>query len=76
MIVSPIPSRKYWEMIADKLHSQGWSWGMIQARQDGVPIWIVNASKDGQRHIVRAEEITVAFLELERSCKSKSITVA
>ena len=60
-------------MIADKLHARGWSWGMVQAIQEGAPIWIVDAERGGERHIVRAEEITVAFLELERSTENRSL---
>jgi len=69
MIVSSPTGRKYWEIIYDRLHSQCWNLGMVRAVQDGVLIWIVDASKDGERHIVRAEEITVAFLELAKSCR-------
>ena len=68
MIVSTIPPRKYWEWIADKLQSEGWTLGWVQAVQNGIQVWIVDASKDGVRHISKADEITVAFLELERSC--------
>ena len=70
MIVSPPSNRKYWESIWDKLHAKRWSPGVVRAMQDGVLVWIVDASNDGERHNVQAEEITVAFLELETSCRS------
>jgi len=58
-------SPKYWELIADKIKASGWSVGWIRYAQGNGLIWQVDAIKDGQRHIVQAEEITVAFLTLE-----------
>jgi hypothetical protein len=44
---------KYWEIIADRLHAQGWR-------------WIVDAHcGDGRRFIVESDELLTAFLELE-----------
>jgi hypothetical protein len=59
---------KYWEVIADNLHDAGWSLGWVSAFDlEGRTIWIVNAHRDGQRFIVRADEMLIAFMELERA---------
>ena len=59
---------KYWEIIADNLHDAGWSLGWVSALdREGRTIWIVDASSDGKRFIVRADEKATAFLELERA---------
>jgi hypothetical protein len=56
---------KYWELIADKLSAAGWSWGYCSAvRKDGWR-WIVDANREGRRHIVHSDELLSAFLELE-----------
>ena len=58
---------KYWEIIADKLHASGWSWGYCSAvTKDGWRWWIVDAHNgDGKRYIVQSDELLSAFLELE-----------
>ena len=58
---------KYWEVIADKLHAAGWSWGYCSAAtKDGWRWWIVDAHKgDGKRYIVQSDELLSAFLELQ-----------
>ena len=56
---------KYWEIIADNLSSEGWSWGYCAVTCDGWR-WIVDAHKDdGKRYIVQSDDILAAFLELE-----------
>jgi hypothetical protein len=40
---------KYWEVIADKLHASGWSWGYCSA-----------VTKDGCRYIVHSDELLSA----------------
>jgi hypothetical protein len=57
---------KYWEMIADKLSKAGYSvgWNRI-VTQDGMWLWQADAAKDGKRFIGRAEELAVAFAEVE-----------
>jgi hypothetical protein len=60
-------SIKYWEVIADKLHAAGWSWGYCSAVTKYGWRWIVDAHKrDGKRYIVHSDELIAAFLELER----------
>jgi hypothetical protein len=57
------PGTKYWEIIADNLKKAGWSLGYVSAiDSEGRTIWIVDAHRDGQRFIVRAEEKLTAFL--------------
>ena len=48
-----------------KLSAQGWSWGYCRAVTRHSWRWIVDAHKNGQRHIVRSDELLSAFLELE-----------
>jgi hypothetical protein len=58
---------KYWEIIADNLSKAGWSWGCVSAVDtSGRTIWIADAHRDnGKRFVVRANEMLMAFLELE-----------
>ena len=58
---------KDWEIIADNLSKAGWSWGCVSALDSqGRTIWIVDAHRDdGERFVVRADEIVSAFLEPE-----------
>ena len=46
---------KYWEIIADNLHSADWSLGWVSALDlEGRTIWIVDAHRDdGKRFVVR-----------------------
>ena len=58
---------QYWEIIADKLHASGWSWGYCSAVTPYGWRWIVDAHKDnGKRYIVHSDELLSAFLELAR----------
>jgi hypothetical protein len=59
---------KYWEIIADNLHKAGWSYGYVSAvDHEGRTVWIVDAHRDnGERFVVRSDEMLSAFLELER----------
>lgn len=57
---------KYWEIIADKLHAAGSTWGYCRAvTRDGWR-WIVDAHGHGKRYIVHSDELLNAFLVLER----------
>jgi hypothetical protein len=58
---------KYWEIIANNLSKDGWSWGCVSALDcEGRTIWIVDAHRGGgKRFVVRADEELTAFLELE-----------
>jgi hypothetical protein len=62
---------KYWEIVADNLKKRGWSMGYVSAVDlEGRTIWIVDAHRDdGQRFVVRADELLTAFLELEAATR-------
>jgi hypothetical protein len=62
---------KYWEIIARNLKKAGWSLGYVSTVDcQGRTIWIADAHRDdGQRFIVRADEILMAFVELESVLK-------
>jgi hypothetical protein len=52
-------------IIADNLSKAGWSWGCVSAIDSrGRTIWIVDAHRDGKRHVVHADEKPTAFVEL------------
>ena len=62
---------KYWEIIADNLSKQGWSWGYSR-RTDATDrtTFMVDAHRDdGKRYIVRSDELLTAFLELEEEAR-------
>jgi hypothetical protein len=58
----------YWEIIADKLHGDGWSWGCCTAfTREKKLMFIIDAhSGDGRRFIVHSDEKLTAFLEIGR----------
>jgi hypothetical protein len=63
-------SMKYWEIVADKLSAAGFSCGYCSAvTRDGWR-WIVDAHKNGQRHVVHSDALLNAFLELEATLLS------
>jgi len=56
---------KYWEIIADRLHAEGWSYGIAEhLTKHGV--LFCNAHRDGKRFIFKADNLLTAFLSLER----------
>jgi hypothetical protein len=59
---------KYGKSSQTSLSKVGWSWGYISALDsEGRTTWIADAHRgDGQRFVVRADELLTAFLELER----------
>ena len=59
---------KYWEIIADELSKDGWSWGCSsQIDQTGRTIFTADAHRpDGRRFLVHADEKLGAFLELQK----------
>ena len=66
---------KYWETIADNLSKAGWSWGCMSAVDShGPTIFVVDAHRgDGQRFIVREDEMLTAFVELESQLAVKGM---
>ena len=67
--IGTIGRMKYWKGIADNLKKAGWSCGYVATMDyEGQRIWTVDAHReDGNRHIVRAYELSTAFRELERA---------
>jgi hypothetical protein len=62
----PIINANECEQIADEMVAAGWVVVVRVILGEAVP-WIVHATRgDGMRHIVHADEITAAFLELKR----------
>jgi len=57
---------KYWEIIADKLSTAGWTGGYCSAVTQHGWRWVVDAHcGDGRRYIVESDELLSAFLELK-----------
>ncbi len=65
---------KYWETIFEKLKSEGWEVRWIEAMHDGVSGWTATAIRGRERHSTHANDITLAFQELEASC-SRSVAL-
>ena len=59
---------KYWEIIADQLSRDGWSWGYTSLLDSaGRTMFNVDAHRgDGKRYVVCADELLTAFSELQR----------
>src|SRR4029450_9033756 len=57
-------SMKYWEMIADRLHAEYWSYGIAEHLTKGGLPFCVDAQRDGKRFIVKADDLLTAFLSL------------
>ena len=60
-----MPPVKYWEMIADRLHAEGWSYGIAEHLTKRGLLYCVDAHRDGKRFIVKANDLLTAFLSLE-----------
>jgi hypothetical protein len=66
----------YWKIIVGNLGKSGWSYGYVSALDiQGRTIWIADAHRDGMRFIVRADELRVAFVELERSIHEFAVSL-
>ncbi len=59
---------KYWETIVEKLKSDGWQIRWVEAVQDGESGWTATAIRGKERHSTHANDITLAFQELEANC--------
>src|SRR5438132_5660350 len=57
---------KYWEIIADRLHAEGWSYGIAEHLTKHGLLFCVDAHRDGKRFIIKADDLLTAFLSLER----------
>ena len=62
---------KDWEIVADNLSKAGFSWGWVSAIDSRKrTIWVVDAHRDGNRFVVRADEKLTALLELESAVRA------
>src|SRR5438874_12871546 len=61
-----MPPVKYWEIIADRLHAEGWSYGIAEHFTEHGLLFCVDAHRNGKRFIVKADDLLTAFLSLER----------
>ena len=57
---------KYWKIIADRLHAEGWSYGIAEHFNKHGFLYCVDAHRDGKRFIVKVDDLFTAFLSLER----------
>ncbi len=55
---------KYWEIIADRLHAQGLSYGIAEHLTKRGLLFCFDAHRDGKRFIVKADDLLTAFLSL------------
>jgi hypothetical protein len=58
---------KYWEIIPDNLKKAGWNCGCISSTDlEGRQFWVAAAAReDAGRFIVHADEMLIAYLELQ-----------
>ena len=62
---------KYWEIIADRLHAQGWSYGIAEHFTKHGFLFCVDAHRHGKRFIVKADDLLTAFVSRERRDSGK-----
>ena len=48
---------KYWEIIADRLYAEGWSYGIAEHLTKHGLLFCVDAYRDGKRFIVKADDL-------------------
>jgi len=61
----------YWKVIADEMKAEGWSVGWNTVATANVVLWSAEANRgDGNRYIARAEELSVAMLELQKMTRA------
>jgi hypothetical protein len=53
-------------IIADRLHAEGWSYGIAAHLTERGLLFCVDAHRDKKRLIVKADDLPSAFLSLER----------
>jgi hypothetical protein len=61
-----MPPMKYWEIIANRLYAQCWSYGIAEHLTRHGLLFCVDAHRYGKRFIVKADDLLTAFLSLER----------
>ena len=69
--MSPMTSKAYWEIIADEISRDGWSWGMTEAVIGGRRVHVVDAHAGNllPRYVVHADTLLGAFLQLKRDLR-------
>ena len=67
---------KSWEIIADEISRDGWCWGMSEAIIEGKRMFVVDAHRGDllPRHIVKADTLLGAFLELKNELRDPSVS--
>jgi hypothetical protein len=63
---------KHWETIVEKLKADGWEVRWVEAMHDAESGWTATAIRGKERHSNHANDITLAFQELEASCSPLS----
>ena len=53
-------SMKYWEIVADRLHAEGWSYGIAEHLTKHGLLFCVDAHRDGKRFIVKGDDLLTA----------------
>ena len=62
---------KYWEIIADQLSQDGWTWGYTSFLTENGRVFNVDAHRgDGKRYIVSADELLTALFELQAQTRA------
>jgi hypothetical protein len=51
---------KYWEIVADRLHAEGWSYGIAEHLTKHGLLFCVDAHRDGKRFIVKGDDLLTA----------------
>lgn len=62
---------KYWEQISQRLTARGWNVRYVEAMHDGEAVWTAIAVKEATRHSTHANDLGLAFQELEELCSKK-----
>ena len=63
---------KYWEIIADQLSRDGWSWGYTSLLTEHGTLFNVDAHRgDGKRYVICADKMLTAFLELQSQAQQQ-----
>jgi len=53
-------------IIADRLHAEGWSYGIAEHLTKHGFLFCVDAHRDGKRFIAKADDLLTSFLSLQR----------
>ena len=60
---------KQWERVYKNLKKDGWTVRHVEAMHDAETIWTAIATRGDVRHSTHANDITLAFQELEECCR-------